>query len=368
MNETPIRVAQVMGIMNRGGVEAVVMNYYRAIDRSRVQFDFFVDKTSAFPQREEIERLGGRCYLVSPYAQPLRYVATLTRLFRQNGYAIVHSQINTMGVFPLFAAWLAGARVRICHNHSTSHPGEGKKTLLKYLLRPFARLFATDYFACGESAARWMFGARLTNRRMVTLLPNAIDLSQYRYSPNDRFAVRKELGIGADAFVVGHIGRFTYAKNHAFLLRAFQSLLRLRPNATLILAGDGELMESTKALAHQLGIESHVRFLGARGDANRLYSAMDVFCLPSFYEGGPIVLVEALANGLSSVSSPNIMSELSPFKQVEQLSLDLDATQWATALNGKTRSEKPPALLDELFDIQRTVVRLEAYYLTSIRD
>ncbi len=165
MGQSPLRVAQITGIMNNGGVEAVVMNYYRAIDKSRVQFDFFVDETSSFPQREEIEQLGGRCFLVPSYAHPLRYVRALLKLFRKHRYTIVHSQLNTMGVFPLFAAWLARVPVRICHNHSTAHRGEGKKNLMKQLLRPFSRLFATHYFACGDTAARWM-----DSMRSLTLL------------------------------------------------------------------------------------------------------------------------------------------------------------------------------------------------------
>jgi len=362
MNQPPLRVAQITGIMESGGVEAVVMNYYRAIDKTRVQFDFFVDETSSFPQRAEIERLGGRCYLVPSYAHPLRYVRALLRLFRAQRYRVVHAQINTMSVFPLFAAWLARVPVRICHNHSTAHRSEGKKSVMKLLLRPFARLFATHNFACGDTAARWMFGNRLVDAGRVTILPNAIDLARFRFSADDHAAVRAEVGANADTLVVGHIGRFMFQKNHAFLLRIFHALLAIRPDALLILAGEGELLEDARALAANLGIEHRVRFLGVRRDANRLYSAMDVFCLPSFYEGLPVVMVEALANGLSCVVSDQVTRELNAFS-ITQLSLEEDPARWAQTLNQTTRTDAAPDAFDEQFDITRTAKRLEAFYL-----
>ncbi|MDP3448668.1 MAG: glycosyltransferase family 1 protein [Eubacteriales bacterium] len=362
MKQESIRVAQVMGMMYNGGVEAVVMNYYRAIDRSRVQFDFFVDETSAFPQRPEIEKLGGRCFLVPPYARPIRYLRALVRAFRQNGYSIVHAQINTMGVFPLFAAWLAGVPVRICHNHSTAHRGEGKKSLLKALLRPFSRLFATQCFACGDVAARWMYGDRFVNRGCATVLPNAIDLSQFLFSAEHRAAVRQEIGADRNTLVVGHIGRFLFPKNHPFLLQIFRALLTVRPNSLLMLAGEGDLYASCKALAQELGIESRVRFLGVRRDAYRLYSAMDVFCLPSFYEGLPVVMVEALANGLTCVVSDKVTRELHAYS-VLQLSLDADALLWAKALSLATRSAEAPEALAHAFDIHQNAKRLQAFYI-----
>ena len=364
MNPSPVRVAQIMGIMESGGVEAVVMNYYRAIDRERVQFDFFVDETCSFPQREEIESLGGRCYLVPSYAHPLRYIRALKRLFRENGYQIVHAEINTMNVFPLFAAWLARVPVRICHNHSTSHRGEGAKSIVKLLLRPFARVFATHCFACGDTAARWMYGVHCVSSGRVTVLPNAIDLIRFSFSPESRAAVRQEIGASESALVVGHIGRFMYQKNHAFLLRIFQALLVLRPDAILMLAGEGELLDETRALAKTLGIEHRVRFLGVRHDAERLYSAMDVFCLPSFYEGLPVVMVESLANGLSCVVSDQVTRELNEFC-VTQLPLDAPPARWAQALLEAPRADATPEALIARFDIRTTAKQLEAFYLVS---
>lgn len=362
MEHSPIRVAQIMGIMNNGGVEAVVMNYYRALNRSRVQFDFFVDETCSFPQREEIERLGGRCYLVPAYSRPVAFVCALVRRFRENRYTIVHSQINTMGLFPLFAAWLAGVPVRICHNHSTAHPGEGKKTLMKKFLRPFARLFANRYFACGDTAARWMYGNQLVDSGRVYILPNAITLSRYAFSADDRASIRAEVGAGTSTRIIGHIGRFTFTKNHAFLLEAFHALHKQHADALLLLAGEGETQAAIQALAKSLGIEDSVRFLGVRADANRLYSAMDVFCLPSFYEGLPVVMVEALANGLSCVVSDRVTRELNAYP-VTALSLEDNAERWSEVLCAIPRTERMPEGLAAQFNIAQTAAGLEQYYL-----
>ncbi|NLI55336.1 MAG: glycosyltransferase family 1 protein [Clostridiales bacterium] len=367
MNQIPVRVAQVMGKMDRGGVEAVVMNYYRALDRERIQFDFFVDETSSFPQRAEIEQLGGVCYLVPPYSKPLKYTLTLKKLFRQNGYVIVHSQINTMGVFPLLAAWLAGVKVRICHNHSTAHRKEGGRTALKYILRPFTRMLATHWFACGELSALWMYGRRALAAGRVRIMPNAIRLEQYAFSAEDRTAVRAEFHIEQDAFVMGHIGRFACQKNHPFLLCAFQALVRIRPDAVLLLVGEGQLMEEIRALAAKLGIDGSVRFAGARSDANRFYSAMDVFCLPSFYEGLPVVLLEALANGLPCIASDLITGELDRYA-VRRLSLDSGAQAWAEALCVASRAAAPADGFAAEYDIRQAAVGLEEYYFSRLRE
>lgn len=334
-----IRVAQVVGRMESGGVEAVVMNYYRTMDKERVQFDFFVDETSSFPQREELERLGAGIYLVPPYSKPVQFHKALYKQFRAGGYRIVHTHINTMNVFPLFAAWRAKVPVRICHNHSTAHWGEGKKTLLKYLLRPFAKMFATDYFACGEQAGRWMYGDRCYEAGKVYVMKNAIDTEWFAYDPAARARLREELGLPQNAFVVGHVGRFTYAKNHDFLIDVFAELSKSWPEARLLLVGEGELKERIEQKVCEGGLADKVVFTGARKDVNKLYSVMDVFCLPSFYEGMPVVAWEAQANGLPCVVSVEVTPETIltanacrlPLKNVAQWKKDIENAKRETA-------------------------------------
>lgn len=359
----PLRVAQVMGIMNCGGVEAVVMNYYRALDKSNVQFDFFVDKTSSFPQREEIERLGGRVFLVPPYSRVFSYLGALTRAFRQNEYRVVHAHTSTMNLFPLFAAWLAGVPVRICHNHSTANWGEGFKTLAKYLLRPFARVFATDYFSCGEFAGRWMYGNRRFDSGKVHVMPNAIDTARFAYRPDARSTLRSELGIGNETLVIGHVGRFMFQKNHSFLLEVFSALHKRHPDSVLLLIGEGELESAVRQKAKELCPNGSVRFLGVRQDVDQLYSVMDVFCLPSFYEGFPVVLLEAQANGLPCVVSYQVSAEAAIHPNVSRISLSETPAHWADAcFSAAGRMNEISEMITKAHDISLLAQDLSAFY------
>lgn len=362
MNEpntaTSIRVAQILNRMDSGGIEAVVLNYYRHIDHSKVQFDFYLAEGSSLPQRAELEALGAGLYPIPPYSRPLAYHKALYTAFRQRNYKIVHAHLSTMSVFPLFAAWRAGVPVRICHNHSTAHWGEGAKTLLKYLLRPLNKLFATDWFACGERAGRWMYGDKAFDTGKVTVMPNAIDTAKFAYDPAARVRLREELGIPQNAFVVGHVGRFTYAKNHTFLLKIFAELLEAKPNAYLLLVGEGELQEQIRQQIQNLDLQDKTIFTGVRQDANELYSLMDTFCLPSRYEGMPVVAWEAQANGLPCVLADTMTSEAAKSDQAVFLSLSSPPQIWADTL---AHAERLPA--DNIPDIRKNAAWLQAFYL-----
>lgn len=361
----PMRIAQILNQMDSGGIEAVVMNYYRHMDRSRVQFDFYFFEASSFPQRQELERLGAGIFPIPAYSRPLEYHRALYRAFRARRYTVVHAHLSTMSVFALFAAWRAGVPVRICHNHSTAHWGEGKKTLLKYLLRPLNKLFATEYFACGEAAGRWMYGDRCFDAGRVHVMPNAIDTENFAFDPNVRARLRKALAIPADAFVVGHVGRFVYQKNHDFLLKVFQQVADWRENARLLLVGEGERMGEIRAQAEKLGLAERVCFAGARPDAAKLYSAMDVFCLPSFYEGLPVVALEAQANGLPCVFSDRMTREVLLSPGAYRLALG-DAGLWAQTLTGLRRGPGLPP--GGAFDITARAAELERFYLQYSHD
>ena len=180
MNKT-IRIAQVIGKWLGGGVEAVVMNYYRHIDRNKIQFDFICDSDSTNIPYEEIEKLGGKVILVPPYQKVFAYHKELKKIFKENNYKIVHSHINTLSVFPLYAAKCAGVPIRIAHSHSTTNKKEWKKNFIKQILRPFSKIFATHYFACSEYAGRWLFGNKEYDKGKVFLLNNAIDVNRFKY-------------------------------------------------------------------------------------------------------------------------------------------------------------------------------------------
>lgn len=357
-----IRVAQVMGYMDGGGVEQVVMNYYRHIDRSRVQFDFLVCEGSGMVPRAEIEGLGGRVFTVPSYKNLPRYMRELERLFREERWPIVHSHVNALSVFPLRAAKRAGVPTRIAHSHSTSGKGEHARNAAKAVLRRFSRTYPTDLAACGTYAGEWLFGKGTD----FTVFPNAIELGSFEFNPAAREEVRRELGIPGGTLAVGHLGRFATQKNHAFLLRAFARVLESRPDAVLLLAGDGPLLSEAKALADSLRLAESVRFLGRREDANRLYQAFDAFALPSLYEGFCVVGVEAQAAGLPCFFSDAVSREvgLSPSARF----LPLDEEVWADALasaDAEGRSRRMPGGV-RAYGIEEAAARLLSYYENQI--
>lgn len=304
MTTEPIRIAQMMTDMNYGGVEMVVMNYYRNIDKTKVQFDFFALEGSTIPQKEEIESLGGRVFVVPKYTHLILYEKAVIKLFKENKYKIVHSHMNTLSVFSLFGAKIAGVPNRILHNHSTAGKGETKKNFMKYALRPFAKLFPTGLCACSKLAGNWIYG----KGTKFKVFNNAIDLDMYKYDEKKRESLRAELGL-EEKKVIGHIGRFCYQKNHDLLIDIFNEVLKVEKDASLMLIGEGELEQEVKDKVKKLGIEDKVLFLGRRADAYRYYQAMDLFLLPSRYEGLPVVGVEAQACGLPCVFSDCVTEE-----------------------------------------------------------
>lgn len=328
----PIRIAHIVGKWLGGGVEAVIMNYYRHIDRTKIQFDFLCDEDSTNIPYEEIESLGGRVIIIPPYQKVFKYIKELKRVLKEGQYKIVHSHINTLSVFPLYAAKKAGVLVRIAHSHSTTNKKEWKKNLMKLALRPFAKTFATDYFACSELAGRWLFGEKTFDEEKVNVLNNAIDLDKFKYDEKIRKDKRKELKIKDDTIVIGHIGRFVEQKNHRGLIDIFNEVHKINKKTILILAGQGPLMEEMKEKTKSLGIEKNVQFLGQRSDANELYQAFDVFLLPSLYEGLPVVGVEAQAAGLLCILSDDMTKETKVLESTEFLSLSTSPEVWANIL------------------------------------
>lgn len=306
IGQKPIRVAQIVGKMVGGGVESVVMNYYRHIDRSKVQFDFLVDEDSTRVPEEEIIALGGRVFRIPPYQHPIRYRRELIRLMHEQQWPIVHSNINTLSVFPLSAAKKMGVPARIAHSHSTMGKGEFAKNAMKLVLRPFANVYPTVRFACGHYAGEWLFG----KNHDFTVIPNAIELDKFRFDSTVRQKVREEFGIADDTFLIGHVGRFMPQKNQVFLVDMLADLLPSRPNTMLAFVGEGPDKADVQQHAEELGVVDHVMFLGQRSDVNRLYQAFDVFCLPSLYEGLCLVGVEAQRAGLPCLFSDAITREV----------------------------------------------------------
>lgn len=359
-----LRVAQVMGYMDGGGVEQVVMNYYRHIDRSRVQFDLLVCEGSGMVPRGEVESMGGRVFTVPPYAQLSRYMREMEHLFRQERWPIVHSHVNALSVFPLRAAKRAGVPVRIAHSHSTAGKGETAKNAVKFVLKRFSNVYPTHRMACSRYAGEWLFGKGAE----FEIVYNAVDLSRFAFDAEARAAARADLGLVGGQLVVGHVGRFMPQKNHRFLIEAFAELARLRPDAVLLLVGSGEAEALAESWTAECGVANKVRFLGQRADVGRLYQAFDAFALPSLYEGLCLVGVEAQAAGLPCFLSDQITREVDVTGTVRFLPID-DPSTWAGALAEVEPGSRIDARREDFedYDIDRAAERLAARYLELSR-
>ena len=280
-----IIIAHIMGKWNGGGVESVVMNYYRNIDRNKIQFHFLCDEDSTDIPYEEIEKLGGKVIIIPPYQKLFKYQKELYRIFKENNYKIVHSHINALSVFPLRIAKKAGVPIRIAHSHSTSNKKEWKKNILKMILRPLSKLYANNYFACTEYAGKWLFGKKVVERKELNVINNAIDLKKFEFNENTRKALREEFGIKDDTLIIGHVGRFMKQKNHEFLVEVFNEVYKKNQNTLLILIGQGPLLSEIKQKAINLNIEDKIKFIGQVTDVEKYYNIMDIFLFPSIYEG-----------------------------------------------------------------------------------
>lgn len=363
--EEPIRVAHIVGKMVGGGVEAFIMNYYRHINRDKIQFDFIIDSDSTFVPREEIESLGGRIIEIPPYQKIFKYTKELRKVLRENKYKIVHSHLNTLSVFPLYCAWREKVPIRIAHSHSTSNKKEWKKNIIKNLLRPFSKVFATNYFACTEHAGRWMFGNKEYDNGNVYILNNAIDINDFLYDENERKIKRKELGI-ENKFVIGHIGRFVEQKNHSFLIDIFNQLHNQIPNTSLMLIGQGPLQNEIKEKVKKLKIDDSVLFLGQREDVNKLYQAMDLFLFPSLYEGLGMVMIEAQCSGLPCVASTEVPKIAKVNENVEFIDLNETIDEWVNKIKKYIKDEKRNNDINKMkeagYSIEKEAKKLEEYY------
>lgn len=359
-----MKIVHIVGKLKKAGVEAVVFTYLRNMDLDGMSVDVLYDADSTVEPPCDLAEKGIRFIEIPPYQKVFSYMSAIKRLCRENKYDIIHTHMNVLSVFSLFAAKCAGVPHRICHNHSTTSKYEKKKDLMKKVLKPTAKIFATDYAACSELSARWMYGDRRVDSGLVTVFNNAIDLDRYIYSEESAVQMKKELGV-ENCFLIGHVGRFMDQKNHTFLIDIFAHICKIKEDARLILIGDGENLEAIKDKIYTLGIEDKVIFKGIVSDVERYYCAMDVFLLPSLYEGLPVVALEAQATGLPCVISDSVTSECAVIPEVAFLPVNKECEKWAEAvINSKTEDRYGCNRIfrDGKFNIVNSAYQMREYY------
>lgn len=367
MNKEPIRVAQVLGKMNSGGVESFVMNYYRNIDRTKIQFDFITDKNSTIPQEKEILSMGGRIIRVPSYKKIFKYIKELKKIFFQNNYKIVHSHLNTLSVFPLYAAHSVGVPVRISHSHSTASNKEFLKSLLKKILRYFSSTFATDCFACSTDAAIFQFGRKKVGTNKVVYLKNAINNQKFSYDENKRKELRKKLNIDDSTIVYGHVGRFDSSKNHQFLLKLFSKLKINNNNSKLILVGDGKERGFINELINKYQLKNDIILTGNVVNVEDYYQIMDMFLFPSLYEGLGMSLIEAQCSGLQCIASNYVPLEAKISDLVEYRSVDKVDNWINMEIRKIDRKKYENCVLENGYNIKAESKKLEKIYLDMSR-
>lgn len=359
----PIRVLQVVTYMGRGGLETMLMNYYRHIDHSKVQFDFLTHREFDGDYDKEIKELGGNVYHLSNL-NPLStsYKKSLNDFFENHPeYKIVHSHLDCMAGIPLKYAKLNNVPLRIAHAHNSNQTKDLKYPLKLFYKRNIKKN-ANYLFACGDEAGKWMF-----NTDNFKVLNNAIDAKDYTFNMNIRNDKRKEFGISDDSIMVGHVGRFFPQKNHEFLIDIFNQFHKDHLNSYLMLVGEGELKTSIQDKVNTLGLEDYVIFTGLRSDVNELLQAMDVFLFPSLYEGLPVSIVEAQAAGLPCLISDKVPIECKKTDLVYQLSLEDSVNTWADKiyeLSHITRRDTYEEIKESGFDIVENAKWLENFYIS----
>ena len=362
--------------MRVGGIQVLLMNLQKHFDPSVVQCEYLVlDDGEDYDYENQLKKLGATVYklkgvwLDGPHSF-LRYAKAVDDFFKQHhDYVAVHMNGSSKNFIILYCAKKYGIKKRIAHSHNTGFQTNSKLKILVGNIFKYPLLkYATDYFACSKLAGKWLFGENMINQGKVHIMPNAIDLGEFEYFEEIHWQTRQELGIPKDALLVGHVGRFTKQKNHTFLLEVFQQVKKKEPRSILILAGIGELLEQSKEYARRLGIADSVKFLGFRTDVKRLTQAMDVFLMPSFYEGFPVTGIEAQASGCPCVFSDTITREAALLDETIFLSLNDNLEIWAEkviAAAGKVnRADSKMILKEKGFDICDTVKYLERFYIS----
>lgn len=343
----PVRILEVVNVMDRAGLETMLMNHYRRMDRDLIQLDFLTHRPVEGAYDAEIRELGGHIFR-APRLYPqncLAYRGFMRSFFAEHYYPVVHSHIDAMSAFPLAVARSTGVAVRIAHSHSDSVDRDYRYPI-KELARRRLPGIATHYWACSEAAGVFLFGER--NRDKLHIVKNAIDLSGFAFDTSARASARAELGVVDGQLVIGHVGRFSAVKNQAFLVDVLAAAVSRGEDAVLALAGDGELRGKIEHMAHAVGLSDRVRFLGLRDDVARLEQGFDVLVFPSLHEGIPLTLVEAQASGLPVLASDRVSGEALVLPNCARMALSESAGAWAARACGMARAGRAGGCTDAL--------------------
>ena len=350
--------------MDRAGIETMLMNFYRNMDHERIQFDFLANKPKPGAYDEEIIGMGGRIFVSPGYKSYGKYVRYMTELFNKHPeYKIIHTHNGSLMLYALRSAQINNIPVRIAHAHATDIPLDFKNGI-KMCMKPLIKHVATDYWGCSNAAGEFYFTKKRWDKANQ-LIHNAIDIDKFTFNERSRQRIREKYGFG-DRFIVGHVGRLTWQKNQKKLMEIFAAMHKLMPDSLLVMVGTGELEEKLKNQVSELGISDAVSFVGVQTNVDEWYSAFDVFVLSSWYEGLPVVGIEAQAAALPCVFTDTISPEVKVTDSVRFLGLKDDAGTWAREiikLKTNDRGSRFSDLKNAGYDIKTEALRMQKLYL-----
>lgn len=359
----------VVKAMEKTGVSSVMLSYFDFVDKNQIAIDFATGTLYEKSYREHIESCGSHFWVIPNRDKNLcKYIKNLALIIEKEQYDIVHVHGNSGMIFPeLMAAKLGGAKVRIAHSHNTmcNHP------ILEPLVRPVFEHYYTHALACSQEAGKWMF-----KEKPFKVINNGIDTDKMAFSMDDRQVIRNKLGITENTIVVGHVGTFNYQKNHKRLIEIYRSILETSEDTKLLLIGDGETKPKIEKMVLQYNMLDHVIFYGKCNEISALMSAMDVFVLPSHFEGLGIVLLEAQACGLNCVASSAVPAEANAANAIEYISLNKNDRNWAEAIlkaakksrgvREKLSIQYRSRIIQQKYDIRDVASEIRKFYLTTI--
>lgn len=371
-----IRVLQEVTTMNTGGVETLLMNLYRNIDREKVQFDFLLhrEKGQGFYE-EEIRKLGGKIYSGLPF-NPLnhkKYLVSLDHFFKEHPeYQIIHCH-NAFSMYTLRLAMRNGINTRIAHSHNGRPKILHYKTPFKLYAKYRVKDYATDLFACSELAGRYYYGNKAVQDDQVKIIKNGIDVEKFKLDLSVRQQIRDELNLEENEIALVHIGRFNMQKNHKFLIDVYSKLIQADDKYFLFLFGEGELMLEVKQQVKKLNLEKKVKFMGVKGNIHDYLQAMDIFLLPSLFEGLPLTGIECQASGLPCLLSDTITQEVKITKLVRFLPINKDADVWVETIRdivsqNKVRQSEENNIKSAGYDIKETAKNIQEFYIEKYKE
>lgn len=368
----PIRILHVFGSLGSGGAESRTMDIYREIDKNKVQFDFLIHTNNKGFFEDEITRMGGKVYRVPRLGLQtlLSYPKAVIKFYQSHPeFKIIHGHLLSTSFIYLSIAKARKVPVRIAHSRCASRAEKDIVNKIKNATEKLSRFYATHLFAVSKLAGIDAFGKKRVEQKKVKIIPNAINSKKFTFDANKRKTFRNKLNL-KDNFVVGHIGRFVTQKNHFFLLEIFSRILKIRPEAKLMLVGDGAMRPKIEGKIEQLKIKSSIILLGIRDDVGDLLQAMDVLLLPSIQEGFPGVVLEAQAAGLPCVISSAITDEVKLTELVEYVPLKNSSEDWAKKVIHASEPHNRINTYDDIvtagYDIIEVAKWYETFYLNTI--